>query len=161
MKNKVSYFVNCLLGIVILALVLVLNGCIIPYPHFKETCGPLCGYVATEDSNIPIENALVEAYYPDSGHRKTYTDSSGYFSFPQKNRFHWGILFGVALNHSLPTDDYIDAYAELNIKAEGYDERFVYANWRGFPKKLDDPNYIYLNHMEMVECPRITIAKDN
>lgn len=106
--------------------VLFCSGCIIPFPHVKKTCSAIRGIVVDETTKQPIENASINIYYPDGGSRKTKTDPKGYFAFSTKYRFHWGVLFGVALNHSLPCDHYINGFSSLIINADGYEESCLY-----------------------------------
>lgn len=120
-------------------------GCIIPCPHIKQTCEPVNGIVVDEADKTPVENARLSIAYPDGGKRTTKTDTNGHFSFPAKHRFHWGILFGVALNHSLPFDCYAPGFTVLNISAEGYTMRTAYPDFRRHPDvRVDDPGDLYL-----------------
>lgn len=97
------------------------SGCIIPWPHWKQTSGSLCGRIVIEDPNQPVNKAELEIQYSDGGHRETTTDEYGFFYFPEKKRFCWGILFGVALNHSLPLKDCVGRIESLHIEADDYD----------------------------------------
>lgn len=105
------------------------SGCIIPFPHVKQTCSAIRGIVVDETTRQPIENASINIYYPDGGSRKTKTDPRGYFAFSTKYRFHWGVLFGVALNHSLPFDEYRNGFSSLVIEADGYIESYLYEEY--------------------------------
>jgi len=98
-----------------------LTGCVLPLPHIKHTCGTIDGTVIDEHSRQPIKDAEVKVSYPDGGQRKTQTDAAGRFHFPSKHRFHWGYVFGVALNYSLPNDCGWFAFSTVTIEAEGYE----------------------------------------
>ena len=121
------------------------SGCVIPCPHIKQTCGPVNGMVMDDVEKTPIANARLSIAHPDGGKRTTKTDANGYFSFPAKYRFHWGILFGVALNHSLPFDGYAPGFTSLDISAEGYTMRTAYSDfWRHPDDRVYDPSVLYL-----------------
>ena len=98
-----------------------LGGCVLPIPHVKKTCGTIEGALLDGDSLRPVEDAKVQAYYPDGGHREKRTDAAGRFDFGSKYRFHWGYLFGVALNYSLPYDIGWWDFSVLTVDAPGYE----------------------------------------
>lgn len=135
----------CTLVLLMVSITLFCSGCIIPYPHIKQTCGPVNGIVVDDVEKAPIANARLSIAYPDGGKRTTKTDANGYFSFPAKHRFHWGILFGVALNHSLPFDGYVPGFTVLNVSADGYTMRSVYPDFRRhLHDRVDDPCVLYI-----------------
>lgn len=98
------------------------TGCIIPLPHVKTNCMPIEGNVVQENGVKPVPNAQVEIQYQDGGSRKTQTNQYGGFAFPEKKKFYWGILFGVALNHSIPSKGCFEfGFSTIEIQADGYD----------------------------------------
>ena len=135
-----------------------LNGCIIPWPHVKQTCGPICGNVMIGKPNNPIEGAHIEVRYPDGGTRTTETNEYGFFHFPEKKRFHWGVLFGVALNHSLPIDDYIHTFSAVTIEANDYEKLIIYPDFFREQEKQYDQNILYLN-LEDAGCPPVYLDR--
>jgi len=149
-KHQSTY--SCML-LCIVTLPVFLNGCILPIPHFKKTSGPLCGYIVTHDPNVPVTNAHILVSYPDGGFRETTTNEQGYFSFPKKIRFHWGVMIGIALNYSLPYDMYINTYSELTVNADGFNERYIFPEYY---KEVfgNDPNAFY---SDLTDCPEIPI----
>jgi hypothetical protein len=122
-SQKLFFLLLCLLMI-------GCSGCIIPCPHFKQTCSEIQGIVVDEQTKAPVSNASININYVDGGSRETKTDQKGYFLLSPKYRFHWGILFGVALNHSLPFDEYMGSFSEITIEAEGYEQGCLYEKWR-------------------------------
>ncbi len=96
-------------------------GCIIPFPHTQTTWGPITGRIEDAASYAPISAALVQAHYADGGQLKAATQTDGAWRLPAKQRFCWGILFGVALNHSLPQDDcQLERRVRLTVSAPSY-----------------------------------------
>ena len=102
------------------ALAAATSGCILPVPHVKRTCHPVAGTVLDGRTRVPVADAAVHICYPDGGQRTTRTGPAGRFRFPAKHRFHWGYLFGVALNYSLPYDCGWFDFTAVTVDAPGY-----------------------------------------
>lgn len=97
------------------------GGCIIPLPHTRTTWGPISGRVEDASSHTPLSGAVVEAHCADGGHLTSKTGPDGAWCLPEKQRFCWGILFGVALNHSLPHDNCdLERRVRFDVSAPGY-----------------------------------------
>jgi hypothetical protein len=114
---KITYKVVLLFVIVATALN---SGCIIPFPHIKQTCGSIEGIIVDQETRSPIVNAHVKVLYPDGGTKEAKTDEDGMFYFSSKHRFHWAFVFGVALNYSLPYDLRWCDFQIIMIEADGY-----------------------------------------
>jgi len=158
-KHSISNKAIHILALVLLLMLFVSGGCIIPFPHVKKTCDPLCGNVVDSDANHPIKNATIEIRYPDGGCRKTNTNEYGSFYFSKKTRFHWGILFGVALNHSLPFDCYHEGFTFLKVDAEGYETLLVYPKYvRNVCDKPERMDILFLEY-PYADCHDIGLFK--
>jgi hypothetical protein len=96
------------------------SGCVLPIPHFKQTCGPIEGAVFDAKTRRPLRSVCVSAHYPDGGELRTLTDETGRFCLPSKHRFHCGFMFGVALNYSLPYDCGWYNFNRVDLAREGY-----------------------------------------
>jgi hypothetical protein len=96
------------------------GGCVIPFPHIKQTSGPVEGVVVDGVTGEPLQGATVCVAYPDGGTREALTDTAGRFRFGSKHRFHWGYVFGVALNYSLPYDCGWHDFNYVVVEADGY-----------------------------------------
>lgn len=106
--------------------VLAMNtGCILPVPHIKQTCGRTDGVVIDAVSHRPVHSAELVVRHPDGGEFKARTDDAGRFSFPAKHCFHWGYLFGVALNYSLPYDCGWFGHAGMTVEHADYNPAYV------------------------------------
>jgi hypothetical protein len=149
-RNQVNRYVE-IVGI--LACLLMTTGCIIPLPHVKSTCNAIEGNLVQENGVIPIPNAQVEIKYQDGGSRTTQTNQYGGFAFSEKKKLYWGILFGVALNHSIPSNDCIEyGFSTMEIHADGYDPVRILSElyWRA----QDQPD---LSIVELKLKPEFTV----
>jgi len=100
---------------------LACTGCVVPWPHMRTTWGPIRGRVEAVGTRATVRGATVEALYADEGRLTATTGEDGCFALPTKERFCWGILFGVALNHSLPHDNCdLPPRVEIRVTAAGY-----------------------------------------
>ncbi len=138
---------NRYIGMVgIVACLLMTTGCIIPLPHVKSTCSAIEGNLVQDNSVIPIPNAHVEIKYQDGESRQTQTNQYGGFAFPEKQKFYWGILFGVALNHSIPSNDCIEVgFSTMEIHADGYESVRVLSELYGDAQSQPDLSITELN----------------
>jgi len=105
---------------VVFPILLTVSGCPLPFPHVKEISPPVSGRVIDQNTLVPVPGAQVKISYLDGKSCSTVTDSDGNFRLPSKYRFYYGILFGVALNHSIPADDDIMRISTLDISASNY-----------------------------------------
>ena len=113
-----------------MGIILMLSGCIIPFPHVKKICAEIEGKVIKEGTEVPIQSAEINVKYCDGKYRKTLSDTNGEFHFPPKHCFYWGILFGVALNHSWPLDECCGGnFSKMDVTAEDYLSVRIYP-WR-------------------------------
>jgi len=119
------------LTIFFLLICVILGGCVVPYPHFVEISRPISGCVVIEDSNIPIKNAVVKAYYSDKSSRKTKTDKDGFFYVPSKKQLR---MFLVA-----PNDNFYESFkVTVKVKAKGYSEKKLTFWHRNIPMPIRD-----------------------
>ncbi len=110
------YILPAILGV----LAAVTSGCVVPFPHVKQTCGPVDGKVVDSRTGRPVCGATVRIRYPDGDARETHTDDQGRFEFGRKYRLHWGVMIGIALNYSLPYDIGWFDFSDILIEAEGH-----------------------------------------
>ena len=116
------------------------TGCILPLPHMRTTWGPIDGHIEEAGSRGPVANAEVEVLYADGGRETTTTKNDGSWSLSAKKRFCWGILVGVALNHSLPYPNCTLARrVDINVSAPGYRPLRLALPSRGSEDDTDPP----------------------
>lgn len=123
------------------------TGCILPFPHVKQTCGEIQGHVVDAKTKLPIQQAKVSVCYPDGDDRSTSTDAGGNFHFGSKYRFHYAVVIGIALNYSVPYDMGWNDFSVITIDAPGYqsicfyprDGRLGYRSPHVKPLPLLDP----------------------
>jgi hypothetical protein len=107
-----------------LLLPLAAGGCILPFPHAKQTSGPICGELIDPETEEPLAGACVVAAYADGGQARTTSDAQGRFYFSEKRRWHWGVMLGLGPaggpeSMSLPIDWGWAGVREVWITAPG------------------------------------------
>ncbi len=104
---------------VLMMLAAGMGGCVLlPIPHVRMVCGPICGTVVDAQTGQPIEAAVVQADYPGRAVRTVQTDAQGEFRLPARYRFHYAYLLGV-ISYSLPYNHAMP-HASLRVQARGY-----------------------------------------
>ena len=91
-----------ILRIVIVFCALVASGCVVPFPSWTEVAPALSGTVTDATSGQTLSSVTVTHKFDEEIHRKVYTNQNGRFTLGELQQFHWGYLFGVALNYPLP-----------------------------------------------------------
>lgn len=124
---------------------LSLTGCVIPFPSVSTIATGCDGRVVDARSAVPVPNAVVridhttrvfpEGYPPPVTQTKTVqADSEGRFKLPPTRQYHWGYLFGVALNYQLPYPKRFGG-PDRPLKVEATHPGFRHANWNATLRK--------------------------
>lgn len=107
---------------------LSLTGCVIPVPSVSTIATRCEGRVVDARSAAPIPNAVVKIEHtrrvfleghppPVTQTRTVQTDPEGRFKLPPTRQYHWGYLFGVALNYPLPNPKRFAPDRPLKVEA--------------------------------------------
>jgi hypothetical protein len=81
-------------------ILILLSGCVIPYPHTTTRSGPISGTVLDEHTHSPIAGAeIVLTQHPKAACK---SDSSGHFMLKEIRSWHWGIGIGAGNSEDLP-----------------------------------------------------------
>jgi len=130
----------------LLAIPLFLSGCVIPFPSVSTIATGCYGTVVNARSAAPVPNAVVkishtsrvfsEAILPPVTQVKTVqTGNDGQFRLPATRQYHWGYLFGVALNYRLPYPKRFGGPDRV-LKAEATHPDFRSGVWKASLKKI-------------------------
>lgn len=83
-------------------------GCAIPFPHTTEWAPELSGQVMDAETGEPVEGVCLRYVWTngveDDGpiEVSAKSDALGHFVLPALKQSHWGYMFSIALNYSLP-----------------------------------------------------------
>ncbi|MFM2167774.1 MAG: hypothetical protein RIS79_2145 [Verrucomicrobiota bacterium] len=130
----------------LLAVSLFLSGCVIPCPSVSTVATGCDGTVVDARSATPVPNAVVrishtrrvfnEGQPPPVTQVKTVrTGNDGRFRLPPTRQYHWGYLFGVALNYRLPYPRRFTPDRPLKVEASHPD--FQTSAWNASLRKID------------------------
>jgi len=110
-ERRISHLMR--LHMPLLWISLALTGCVIPIPSVSTIATGCDGTVVDARSADPVPNAVVKISHtrrvfsggvspPITQVKTVRTGNDGRFRLPPTRQYHWGYLFGVALNYPLP-----------------------------------------------------------
>ena len=122
-------------------ILILLTGCVIPYPHTTTRSGPISGTVLDEHSHSPIAGAeIVLTQHPKAACK---SDSSGHFKLKEIHSWHWGIGIGAGNSEDLPFRepwDPIITVSHTNYTPRSNLDWFWKCDDVVLLKKLDEPS---------------------
>jgi len=131
-----------------------LPACVIPIPSVSTVTEGCEGRVVNAQSAAPVSNAVVKVFHTrrvfSDRHplqltqaRTIRTDASGRFKLAPTRQYHWGYLFGVALNYPLPYPKRLggpDRPFKVEITHPGFQEAVWHASLRKTGFEANEPS---------------------